>query len=141
MTTLAATPTASSSKALNVSLWIVQILVGAAFLFAGFFKLTTPIDELAKAMAWAGAMPFGLVRFIGASELLGGLGLILPALTRIQPRLTALAGVGLATVMVLAAIVHVSRGELGAVPTNVILGALATFIAWGRAFKSPIRAR
>jgi hypothetical protein len=82
-----------------------------------------------------------LVRFIGASELLGGLGLVLPAATRIKPALTPLAGAGLITVMVLAALFHLTRGEFGAIPGNVILGSLAAFVAWGRWAKVRIMPR
>jgi hypothetical protein len=92
-------------------------------------------------MAWVSAVPGGLVRFIGASELLGGLGLVLPAATRVLPRLTALAGAALAFVMVLAATFHVMRGELGALPINLVLGGLSAFVAWGRLKKVPVSPR
>jgi len=132
---------AAPSKGLNIALWIVQALLAAAFGFAGFGKLTAPIAELAPRMAWVTAMPPGVVRFIGASELAGALGLLLPSLTRIQPRLSALAGAGLATIMVLAAAFHISRGEIRFLGMNLGLGALAAFVAWGRFKKAPLAAR
>ena len=132
---------ASSSKALNISLWVVQALLGAAFLMAGFFKSTGPIEEIVKNMAWASALPVGLVRFIGVSELAGGIGVLLPSLTRIKPMLTPLAGVGLATIMLLAIPLHLTRAEWGAVPFNLVLGGLAAFVAWGRFQKAPIAPR
>jgi putative oxidoreductase len=92
-------------------------------------------------MDWVNSVPEGLVRFIGASELAGALGLLLPALTRIKPGLTALAAVGLATVMLLAALFHLSRGEGGALVPNFVLAGLAVFIAWGRTKKAPIAPR
>jgi uncharacterized membrane protein YphA (DoxX/SURF4 family) len=138
MTLSAAVTDVKPSKALHFSLWGVQLLLGLAFLAAGAMKTTTPLEVLAQRMP---GLPGGLVRFIGVSELAGGLGLILPAATRIKPGLTALAGVGLATVMVLAAIFHLSRGEFGAVPVNALLGGLAAFVAWGRGKKAPIAAR
>ena len=129
------------SKALHVTLWVVQILLGTMFLYAGVIKATQPIAELAQKMVWPGAIPAALVRFIGWTELLAGLGLILPAATRIKPWLTPLAGAGLTTIMVLAGLFHASRGELGALPINVVLGGLAAFVAWGRWKKAPIAAR
>lgn len=137
---VAVASTAKPSKALNVSLWIVQVLLAAAFIMAGLMKSTTPIAELAAKMVWPGELP-GLVRFIGVSELLGGVGLLLPALTRIKPQLTALAGAALALVMVLAAGFHVMRGEWSALPINLVLGGLAAFVAWGRFRGAPIAPR
>jgi hypothetical protein len=81
------------------------------------------------------------VRFIGVAELAGALGLILPAATRIQPRLTALAAVGLATMMALAIPFHLMRGETGAIVFNLVLGSLAAFVAWGRERRAPIEPR
>jgi putative oxidoreductase len=130
-----------ASKALHFSLWGVQILLALAFTSGGVVKSTQPIAELAAKLVWPGAMPEALVRFIGVSELLGGLGLILPAATRIKPVLTPLAGVGLAIIMLFAAIFHVVRGEFGALPINFALGALAAFVAWGRWKKAPIAPR
>ena len=80
----------------------------------------------------------GMVRFIGISELLGGIGLLLPALLRIKPVLTPLAALGLFTVMVFALVYHITKGEYESLGMNVILGAIAFFIAWGRYKKVPI---
>jgi putative oxidoreductase len=132
---------AAPSKGLNIGLWVVQGLLGLAFTMAGVMKSTQPIAALAEKMIWPGVVPEALVRFIGVSELLGGLGLILPAATRIKPGLTPLAAAGLATVMVLAAIFHVSRGEFGGLPVNFVMGGLMAFVAWGRFKKAPITPR
>ena len=137
---MTATP-ATRSQGLHVSLWVVQGLLAAAFLMAGVIKTTQPLEELAKNMAWTTAVPPLLVRFIGASEFLGALGLVLPSLTRIKPGLTPLAGAALALVMLLAAIFHFPRGEYPAIGFNVVLGALAAFVAWGRLKQAPIAPR
>ena len=129
------------SKALHVGLWVVQGLLGALFLAVGTMKVTQPIAVLADSFGWPAAVPAALVRFIGVAELLGGLGLILPAATRIKPMLTPLAGVGLAMVTLFATIFHISRGELGALPIPLVLAGLAAFVAWGRAAKAPIAPR
>ena len=128
-------------RALGVALWVVQALLALAFAMSGIMKISQPLAALAQKMAWVAAVPGPLVRFIGLSELAGALGLILPSLTRIRPRLTALAAAGLTTIMVLAAAFHLSRGEAPVIKINVILGALAAFVAWGRARKAPIAPR
>lgn len=130
----------SPSKGLHVGLWVVQVLLGAAFFMAGLPKATAPIADLAANMPWAVDMPT-LTRFIGVSEMLGGVGLILPAAARIQTWLTPLAAAMLALVMVLAAGFHVLRGEFAMIVPNVVLGGLALFVAWGRAKKAPIANR
>ena len=141
MTTNSITNQKSPSKALNITLWIAQVLLAGMFIMSGFMKVAQPIEELAKMLPWASQVPAGLVRFIGLSELLGGLGLILPALLRIKPVLTAWAAVGLATVMLFASIFHASRGEYSAIGMNVVLALIALFIAWGRFKKEPITSR
>jgi len=134
-------PPKSAPKAWNIGLWVVQVLLAVMFGMAGFAKMTQPIAELAEKMVWPGVLPPTLVRFIGLSEFAAAFGLILPAASRIKPVLTPLAGVGLVTVMVLAALFHTVRGEFGALPTNFVFGALAAFVAWGRFRKAPIPPR
>src|SRR6266508_892297 len=70
---------------MKYALWLVQGLLALAFLLAGLMKLTQPMDVLETSMGWPAALPAPLVRFIGLAELLGAIGLILPALTRIRP--------------------------------------------------------
>lgn len=129
------------SVGLHRALWAVQIFLGLAFFAAGAWKSTTPLPDLEKALPWVATTPSALVRFIGVSELLGGVGLILPSALRLLPRLTPIAAALLALVMVLAAGMHASRGELDALPVNAVLGGLALFIAWGRAMAAPIAAK
>jgi uncharacterized membrane protein YphA (DoxX/SURF4 family) len=128
-----------SRKVLRVALWVAQILLAAVFGLAGFMKLTQPIATLAQMLKWPGDVPWELVRFIGTMELLGTVGIILPAATRIMPRLTALAALGFAAIQVLAIPFHISRGEAAmALPLNIPLLALAVFVAWGRYKAAPI---
>ena len=140
MSTAIAANSPTWPKVMNISLWIVQVLLAVVFGMAGALKMT-PIDTLAQQLAWASTVPELLVRFIGVSELAGAIGLILPSVTRIRPGLTPLAAAGLVVVMILAAGFHISRGEIGALPINFILGGLAAFVAWGRTKKAPIRPR
>ncbi len=126
------------SKALHITLWIAQVILAAMFLMSGFMKLSQPIDQLSKMLPWAAQVPEALVRFIGVAEVLGAVGLILPSLLRIQPKLTPIAAVGLAVVMLFAVVFHISRGETPMIGMNFILIAIAAFIAWGRFKKAPI---
>jgi putative oxidoreductase len=119
-------------KEMNIALWVVQVLLAIMFLLAGFPKAFQPIDTVAKRLAWAKQIPAWLVRFIGIAELLGAVGLILPALTHIVPSLTAIAAVGLVLAMVCAIIFHISRKEYPNISVGVILLVLAAFVAYGR---------
>jgi putative oxidoreductase len=87
------------------------------------------------------SIPVWLARFIGLAELAGAVGLILPAMTRIQPWLTPLAAVGLAIIMALAVPFHIVRGEANVIAMHVIVVALSTFVAWGRYRKAPIESK
>lgn len=114
---------------MNIALWIVAIVLAVAFAAAGFMKATTPKEKLAENMAWVEDFSAGTIRFIGVVEVLGALGLVLPAALDIAPVLTPLASSGLAVTMVLAAAVHARRKEFAMIGVNVVLGALALFVA------------
>lgn len=129
-------------KGWNIGLWVAQITLAAVFLMAGFMKLTSaPTEMVAMGMLWAENAPVALIRFIGLAEVLGAVGLILPAATRIMPDLTKLAAAGLATIMVLAFGLHSYRGEFEVLPMNIIFFALAVLVIWGRTNKAPILPR
>ncbi len=141
MTTIDTNPV-QASKGWTIGLWVAQALLAGMFLMAGATKLMSGSAELvAMGMGWAENAPFLLIKFIGFAEVAGALGLILPAATRIMPNLTKLAAAGLAVIMVLAAGLHITRGEFEVVPVNVILFALAAFVIWGRTNKAPIAPR
>jgi putative oxidoreductase len=133
--------TEKKHKGLNIALWVLQSLLAAMFLMAGSSKTFQAINELANMLPWVTQVPEGLVRFIGASELLGGLGLLLPSLLKIKPILTPIAAFGIALVMLFAAFFHISRGENSAIGANFLFMAIALFIAWGRMKKVPIQAK
>ncbi len=133
--------TTNSNKKLNIALWIAQSLLAAMFLMAGIMKLISSIDDLAMSLPWVSDVSSSLVRFIGLSELLGGLGLLLPSILKIKPKLTVWSASGLITVMLFAAIFHATRGEFSAIGMNVALMAIALFIVWGRSEKVSIQAR
>lgn len=140
MTTIDMNPV--QTKGWNIGLWVVQALLAAIFLMAGATKLMSGSAELvAMGMGWAENAPLLLIKFIGFAEIAGALGMILPSVTRIMPHLTKMAAVGLAVIMVLAAGLHITRGEFEVVPMNVILFALAGLVIWGRKNKAPIAPR
>jgi putative oxidoreductase len=116
----------------NVMLWVAQILLALFFFAAGVYHGLLPIEEAAKSAPWADDLPVPLVRFIGFSELAGALGVVLPWLTGIRPRLTALAALGLMTIMLLAVLFHLWRGEAGIIGMHLVVAAIAAFVAWGR---------
>ncbi len=126
---------------MNIGLWTAQVVLAILFIMAGMMKSALPIDQLSLSVPWAGEVPQALVRFIGISELLGGIGLLVPGVFRIKPRLTPYAASGLLTIQVFAMIFHFSRGEYGAIGFNVVLALAAAFIAWGRFKKLPVLER
>ena len=119
---------------MNIVFWILQILVALFFLAGGAMKLTQPVERLSKSkrMEWVNDIPVSLLRFIGLAEILGAIGLILPAVTGVVPWLTPLAATGLALVMLLAAWFHTRRTEYNSVITNVVVLGLAAVVALGR---------
>ncbi|NCF68121.1 MAG: DoxX family membrane protein [Chloroflexi bacterium] len=122
---------------MNIVLWILQILLGLYFLAIGVMHFIVP-PGLPAQMSWMYDLPTWLHWISGTAEILGGLGLILPGLTKIQTRLTPLAALGLVLVMVGAIIYHLTRGEVQNLVTNLILTALLLFIYFGRTRLAPL---
>jgi len=119
---------------MNLALWISQGLLLLMYLMTGWMKAfqSEKVRQNPR-MTWAHDKSSGYVRFVGTAELLGALGIILPMLTGILPWLTPLAGVGLALIQVLAIFTqHIPKKEFKMLPMNVILLALAVFVAVGR---------
>ncbi len=141
MSTAALSPAIAPGRAVRISLWIAQALLFFAFTSAGLMKLLTPIPQLAAMMPWAGEYSPAFVHIIALIDLAGGIGILLPALTRIMPGLTVLAALGCTVLQVFAMVFHLSRGEAPVVPLNVLLLALSVFVLWGRARKAPILPR
>jgi|SRR5580704_1739093 hypothetical protein len=135
-----------ATKAFNILLWTLQVLWGVFFSFTGFGKVLcydpAVWNHQLHQVAWFSAVPQGLFVFIGACEGLGGIGLILPAMTGVKPKLTPFAAIGLTLVMILAAIFHIVRGEYSFfLPVTLVLGGVTAFIGYGRLMAMPIAAR
>jgi len=116
---------------MNIFLWILQIVLGLYFFAIGIMHFVLP-PGLPSVMAWMYELTPTLHYISGAAEILGGLGLILPAVTRIQTRLVPLAALGLSLVMVGAIVYHATRGEYQNIGLNVLLFAASLFVAYGR---------
>ena len=116
---------------MDVAVWIVSAVLAALYLMAGFTKVAKPKQDLLAEprMSWVSDFAPGQVKAIGAAEVAGALGLVLPWWTGIAPILTPIAALGLALVQVGAAITHIRRGEGATVPINLVLCALAVFVA------------
>ena len=124
---------------MNIALWVVQILLALAFGMAGIMKVTQPIVRLETRMGgWVKDVGPRGVRLIGTLEILGAIGLILPAVTGILPWLTPVAAVGLAMIMIGAMITHGRRSEYSTIGVNVVLLLLALFVVYGRFVIVPI---
>lgn len=127
--------------ALKIGLWIAQWLFAVSFVGAALMKLAMPIAQLAAMWPWTGELAPILVRLLGVIDLLGGIGVLLPSLTRIKPRVTVVTAVACIALQLCAIAFHASRGELSALPVNVAFIAIAIFIAWGRWSGHPVNSK
>jgi DoxX-like family len=118
---------------MNIALWIGQSLLAVVFAVSGGYKISKSKQWLVdNGQTGVVFFPTPAIRVIAALELLGVLGIILPWATGIAPILTPLAAVGFAMLMVGAAISHSKLREPRAVAINVVIFAVASFVAWGR---------
>jgi DoxX-like family len=118
---------------MNLALWIIAIVLAVAFAGSGLLNLVRSKEQLvASGFGWAEDFSTSTIRLIGVAEVLGAIGLILPATVHIAPILVPVAAVGLALVMAGAAVVHGRRKEAPMVAINAVLLALAVVVAWGR---------
>src|SRR5436305_88403 len=123
MTSITLSPTSSRSKRSSLRLWIAQGILAAIFLFAGVMKLVSPADVLAAQSHFPGAF----MKFIGICETLGALGLVLPGLFRVQPRLTVFAAAGLVIIMIGAVVTTIVQGMGGMAVIPGLVGVLAAY--------------
>jgi DoxX-like family len=130
-------PTTSGSKKINVTLWVIQGLLAALFLFAGGMKLALPAEMLKGPVP----LPVAFLRFIGVAEALGAIGLILPGLFRIRPGLTPLAAAGHLIIMIGAVTITLIGGDRVGALVPLVVGVLSGFVAYGRWRLAPQTAR
>jgi uncharacterized membrane protein len=113
---------------MKYALWIIQGLLAALFLFAGVMKFVMPVEAMTKEIQ----LPGLFLHFIGVCEILGGLGLFLPALLNIRPGLTSLAAMGLLIIMLGAIVLTLISGGVGQAAIPLVIGLILVFILYGR---------
>ena len=121
-----------SERILDLSLWVIQFMAFGSFAVAAWMKITYSIERLASIWPWAGVLSPLEVRGLGTIDLLGGLGLILPMVSGIWPKMTVAAALGCAALQICALAFHILRGEADVIPVNLVLLGMVLFTAWGR---------
>jgi hypothetical protein len=134
--------TVPANRAMNAVLWTTQVLMGIFWCVTGFGKAccidVAVWNHMLTQVPWFAAVPRALFVFIGVCEFLGGVGLILPAMTGLKPKLTPIAAFGLTLIMIFAAVFHIVRGEYNFyLPTNLVLGGISAFLGYGRLLVKP----
>lgn len=117
---------------MNTVFWIAQIILGIAFTSAGIRKLVEPLDKMAKRWVWVSDFQLPIIRGVASLEILGAIGIIIPALTRILPWLTPVAACGLILLMLGALVTNIRYKLYPATAYTVFLIVLAAFVAYGR---------
>lgn len=118
---------------MNAVFWIVQLFLAAVFGYSGFMKSTrSERDLVAIGQTGVEHLPLPLIRFIGITELLGVIGLLLPDLLEYWPVLTPAAAGCLGLIMLPAGVIHYRRGEFRAVAFNVLVFLLCGLVVYGR---------
>lgn len=128
----------ASDRLLHFSMWAAQALLASFFAAMACLKLLLQPARLVEVMAWSASVPLGLVRALGVCELLAAIAIAAPAVTRAPQRVVGWSATFFAALMASAAIVHIARGEPRMVVVNVLVLALATFVAWGRLTHDPL---
>ncbi len=123
---------------MKIILWILQVLLAVMFAWHGWLFLSPPAEvaELLNAQ-----FPIRFRLFLGAAEVLAAVGLILPSVTRVLPKLTPLAAAGLMIVTLSATVLHLTRSEIGTAITTAVLFVLVACVAYGRWKIKPIAPR
>ncbi len=117
---------------MNILLWIIQILLALLFLFAGVTKFVFTAEQMRAAAPDAIHPPMLFLYFIGICEILGGLGLVLPGLTKIRRNLTPLAAAGLTIIMLGAVVIGIAGQGVAAAIFPLVITSLCAYIAYGR---------
>lgn len=123
---------------MNVVLWVLQVLLAAAFAAHGLMMLVPPPEIAAQMNA---VLPRWFSLFIGVAEVLAAIGITLPGVTRIQPQLVAWSAWGLAFVMISATVWHAIRAEYSSAAITLVLLAMAVYVAYMRSRVMPIQVR
>jgi uncharacterized membrane protein YphA (DoxX/SURF4 family) len=123
---------------MNITLWVLQVLLAAAFLAHGWLLLAPPPEVVEQMNA---SLPRWFQVFLGVAEVLAAVGLILPGLTRVLPWLVTWAAAGIMIVTASATVFHLVRGENSSAAITLVLFVMAAFVAYARQRVLPIRSR
>lgn len=115
---------------MSTTLWVITGLLASVSLMAGAMKAAKGKKEIADKMPWVEDFSDGQVRLIGFAEVLGGIGLVVPALTGIAPILSPIAAACLSLLFVGAAYTHVRRKENSAIAPPLVFAAMGAYIAY-----------
>jgi putative oxidoreductase len=122
----------------NILLWVLQVLLAAAFLAHGVMMINPPPEVAVQMNA---AMPRWFSLFIGVAEVFAAIGLTLPGMTRVMPWLVSWAAAGIMIVMISATVFHIARSENSSAAITFVLLLIATFVAYARWRTLPIAPR
>jgi uncharacterized membrane protein len=120
----------------NLVLWFAQVILGLAFFGAGFDQAFV-YEDAGRRMAWVAALPKTMAVALGIIEMIGAIGLIVPAWTGVMPWLTPAAASALAVLMAAAILYHVRRSEMPQIAFSATFGIVSAFVAVGRFFIVP----
>jgi hypothetical protein len=123
------------SKTVNIILWSAQGILAVTMIWAGFMKIFIP-----EGLPFVWVKDHGnLVLLTGVIDLLAGIGILLPTVLRVTPKLTVLTAYGIVILMTAASFFHISRGEANDIGFNIFMLILAAIVAWGRQRIVPIK--
>ncbi|MFE7504820.1 DoxX family protein [Promicromonospora sp. NPDC057488] len=129
---------------MNIALWTVAGLLALAYVAGGGLKVVMSKQRIratgGDSAAWTDDVSPARIKTIGVLEVLGGLGLVLPGLTGVAPELVPLAALGLAMIMVGAAVTRISRREYRLLVADLAYLVLIAFVLWGRLGPVPLAA-
>jgi len=130
-------PRARRRRWLHIALWVLQWILGASLVAAGILKFVSPIDEALQMFPWA-ADGETLSRITAVIDVIGGLGVLLPSVMRVFPRVTVVAAIGVVAFMLPAIVFHLMRNEPIEAALSIVLATMAGVVAWGRSRLAPI---
>jgi hypothetical protein len=127
-------PSSIKEQMMNLALWIAAGVLAAVLLVAAINKLVMSKEKLAAfpGGGWVEDFSPGALNAISTLEILGAVGLILPAVSGIAPVLVPLAATGVALLFAGAVITRLRRGERVTIVVDLAYLGLAVFVAWGR---------
>jgi hypothetical protein len=128
----------SEEQSMNIGLWVMQVVLALVFFAHGWLFLSPP-PEIAEQMN--AFLPRWFQLFLGVAEVMAAVGITVPGLTGVRPRLVVWAAAGIVIVMVSATLLHVDRGEMASAAITLVLLTMAGFVAYMRHRVAPIPAR